>query len=104
MTMDKIILDGYKQYNYPSANVLYKLLDAKKKNITLKNIQDVINKQKSYQLHKKVKNKVSSHLVAFRSNQIILADLIDMSTYETTNKYYKWILVIMDVFDRTHMH
>jgi hypothetical protein len=68
MTMDKIILDGYKQYNYPSANVLYKLLDAKKKNITLKNIQDVINKQKSYQLHKKVKNKVSSHLVAFRSN------------------------------------
>jgi len=39
-------------------------------------------------------------MVAFRENQIWLADLLDMSNYSRDNQGFKWILLVIDVFTR----
>jgi hypothetical protein len=97
---DTTILKKYKDFNYPSANVLHKLLKKEHENITLKEVETVLKKLEAYQIHKKVKSKVQSHIVAFHFNEIILVDLINLSTYATTNKNFKWLLIIEDVFTR----
>ena len=63
-------------------------------------VETLIKKQETHQIHKKIKSKIQSHIVAFHFNEIILADLIDLSTYATTNKNYNWLLIIEDVFTR----
>lgn len=98
--MDEIILKTYKTFGYPSTNVLCKILRKEHDKITLKDIEKVIKKQEPYQIHKKVKSSVQSHIVAFNFNEIVQMDLIDLSTYATTNKSFKWLLIIEDVFSR----
>jgi hypothetical protein len=98
--MEATILQYYKQYSYPSAPVLYKILKNNGEAVTLKQVKETIDKQVINQTQKKVKSKISSHIVAFHEFEIVLADLIDLSMYSTTNKNYKWLLVVEDVFTR----
>ena len=68
--------------------------------IKLNQMIEVVENEKPYQLHKKTKSTVQAHMVAFRENQIWLADLLDMSNYSKDNKGMKWILLVIDVFTR----
>ena len=85
---------------YPSPYKLFKIMKKDHPDVKLNKIIEVIENEKPYQLHKKTKSKISAHMVAFRENQIWLADLLDMSNYSRDNKGFKWILLIIDVFTR----
>ena len=69
-------------------------------NVKLSEIVDVIMEEAAYQLHKKPRTTVKAHMVAFRKNQIWLADFVDMSNYSRDNHGFKWILLVIDVFTR----
>ena len=53
------------------------------------------------ELHKSVrKNFKKRRVVAYKSNDIWAADLVDMQYYAKTNKGYRYILMIIDVFSK----
>jgi len=98
--MEQIIKEEYEKFGYPSPYKLFKIMKKEHPNIKLNNIIEVVEGEKPYQLHKKTKTKVYAHMVAFRENQIWLADLLDMSNYSRDNHGFKWILLVIDVFTR----
>jgi len=98
--MDDLIKQKYQEFGYPSAYKLFKIMKKENPEIKLNKIIEVIENEKPYQLHKKTKTKVTAHMVAFRENQIWLADLLDMSNYSRDNQGFKWILLVIDVFTR----
>ena len=82
-----------------SANKLYQKL--KDQGITLKQIKDFLEKQETSQLFKPVvKNKVFFPIVAYEPNEMIQCDVMDMSNVSTTNSYFKYLLVAIDIFTR----
>lgn len=97
---DSEILKYYAEYDFPSSSKLYYILKKKNLNIKLSDIERAIRQQPTYQLHKKQKGKVSSHMVAFYPNQIWMIDLLDMSKYFKQNKGFRWILLNIDIFTR----
>lgn len=98
--MEETILKYYKEYSYPSSQKLYQILKEDGHKATLPAIEKVIKALKVYQLHKKQKKKYKYHIVAFAMNQLWQVDLVDMQKYATSNKNYKYILLIVDVFTR----
>jgi len=98
--MEQIIREQYQKFGYPSAGKLYKIMKKDHPEVKMNDIIEVIQEETPYQLHKKTRNTVRAHMVAFRENQIWLADLIDMSNYSRDNQGFKWILLVIDVFTR----
>ena len=77
--------------------------EAKKidKNITLKRVKDILDKQHSAQLHKKVvKPRNYYPITALYENEITQIDLMDMKDISTKNKNYNWLFVCVDVYTR----
>jgi hypothetical protein len=98
--LDQQIINTYKKFNFVGKQKLYKLLQKNNVNVTMKDIDRVIDNIESYQLHKKQKPKIESHMVAFFINQIQLIDILDLQNYKSQNNQYKYILAIIDVFTR----
>ena len=101
MDANKIIQETY--YNpltgLISANKLYQKL--KDQGITLKQIQEFLKKQETSQLYKPVtKKKIFFPIVAYEPNENVQCDLMNMYNIATTNSYYKYLLVSIDVFTR----
>lgn len=101
--MNSIILESYKKNYYPSVDKLFIILKKDYPNISRKLIKSVIDSQLSHQLHKKQTDKIHGHMTAYNQNEKWIMDLSDMSNFSTTNKGYKWILFIIDVFTRKLM-
>lgn len=99
MSID-VILEYYEKYLYPNSNTIYKLLHKDGYDVSHRQVKEVIAEQIPYQLHKKQKKGIKSHMVAFRENQTMMCDLLDMSNYSRMNKGYHWILICIDVFTR----
>ena len=82
-----------------SANKLYQKV--KDQGISLKQVQDFIQKQETAQLFKPViKQKIYFPITSYEPNEHIQIDLMDMSNIATTNSYYKYLLVSIDIFTR----
>ena len=95
------ILEVYREYGYPSAQKLVKILSDNGIVMSLKKIQGIIQKNTQYQTFKKsTAKKVGSHMVAFRPNQIWQADLLDFQKYAKNNHNNRFILIVVDVFTR----
>jgi len=100
MKMEEKIKVKYQEFSYPCPYKLFKIMKKDYPDINLNQIIEVVENEKPYQLHKKTKSTVQAHMVAFRENQIWLADLLDMSNYSRDNHGFKWILLVIDVFTR----
>jgi hypothetical protein len=92
----------YEKFNFPSALKFKKILERNNVNVTLKEVNDFIEKQNIHQIHKPVhqikeKQKFIFALNAFEKIQL---DLLDYQKYSRTNKGFKFILIIVDVFSR----
>jgi hypothetical protein len=98
--MEEKIKEKYQEFGYPSPYKLFKIMKKDEPDVKFNKIIEVVENEKPYQLHKKTKSTVQAHMVAFRENQIWLADLLDMSNYSRDNKGFKWILLVIDVFTR----
>ena len=82
-----------------SANKLYQKV--KDKGITLKQTVSFIKKQETAQLLKPViKQKNYFPICSFEPNEHIQIDMMQISNIATTNSYYKYLLVSIDIFTR----
>ena len=92
----------YENFNFPSASKFKKILERNNIQVTLKEVNDFIEKQNIHQIHKPVnqvkeKQKFIFALNAFEKVQL---DLLDYQKYSRTNKGFKFILIIVDIFSR----
>ncbi len=92
----------YKQFNFPASSTFVKQLKNEGIKITKKEIDDFLAKrveqqQTTIQPNRK---KLLGKIVAYRPLSLIQMDIFDMQNYTKTNKGYKYILCIIDVFTR----
>lgn len=82
-----------------SASKLYRKL--KDQGISLKQIQDFLKKQEISQLYKPItKEKKYFPITSYKPYEHLQIDLLDLSNIATTNSYYKYLLVSIDIFTR----
>ena len=92
----------YKQFNFPASSTFVKQLKNEGIKITKKEIDDFLAKrveqqQTTIQPNRK---KLLGKIVAYRPLSLIQMDIFDMQNFARTNKGYKYILCIIDVFTR----
>jgi len=92
----------YKQFNFPASSTFVKQLKNEGIKITKKEIDDFLvsraeQQQTTIQPNRK---KLLGKIVAYRPLSLIQMDIFDMQNYTRTNKGYKYILCIIDVFTR----
>ena len=100
--MEEFLNSIWSENNYPAKVKLLKLAKEQRPDVKAKDVDTFLEAQLSYQLLKETKNLKSNlgHIVAFHINEIWQIDLYDLSRYETTNKKYKYMFAVMDVFSR----
>jgi hypothetical protein len=92
----------YKQFNFPASSTFVKQLKNEGIKISKKEIDDFLAKrveqqQTTIQSNRK---KLLGKIVAYRPLSLIQMDIFDMHNFARTNKGYKYILCIIDVFTR----
>jgi hypothetical protein len=101
--MSKIDLEKYyEQFNFPASSTFVKQLKNEGIKITKKEIDDFLasrveQQQTTIQPNRK---KLLGKIVAYRPLSLIQMDIFDMQNFARTNKGYKYILCIIDVFTR----
>ena len=100
--MDEFLKDIWSNANYPAKAKLLKIAKESNPATKAKDIDTFLESQISYQLLKETKNLTShlGHIVAFHINEIWQIDIYDVSRFETSNKKYKYMFAVMDVFSR----
>ena len=100
--MDQILNNIWTENNFPAKAKLLKLAKESNPAIKAKDVDTFLDKQSSYQLLKESKNLSShlGHIVAFKINEIWQIDIYDVSRFETSNKKFKYMFAVMDVFSR----
>ena len=100
--MDQILNNIWTENNYPAKAKLLKLAKESNPAIKAKDVDTFLDKQLSYQLLKETKNLSShlGHIVAFKINEIWQIDIYDVSRFETSNKKFKYMFAVVDVFTR----
>ena len=84
---------------FQSKKKLYEAV--KDKGITKQQVDYFINNQEAYQLHKKPEApKVYIPIISKYPNEILQADLLDMSNLSTSNSGIHYILLVIDIFTR----
>ena len=82
-----------------SANKLYQKV--KEHGITLKQVKVFISKQETAQLYKPMKiQKTYFPTTSYGPNDHLMLDILDLSNISTTNSYFKYLLVSIDIFTR----
>ena len=101
MNKEKILKESFysPEIGLISSEKLFKKL--KDKGVSRKEVQEFVNKQESYQLHKQPA-KVHHYfpIVSNYLNEIIQVDLADFSDISSTNDGYKYLLIFIDVMSR----
>ena len=100
--MEEFLSNLYIENNYPAKTKLLKLAKETRPETKAKEVDAFLDAQLSYQLLKEAKNLKANigHIVAFRINEIWQIDLYDLSRYETSNKKFKYMFAVVDVFTR----
>jgi len=92
----------YKQFNFPASSTFVKQLKNEGIKITKKEIDDFLasrveQQQTTIQPNRK---KLLGKIVAYRPLSLIQMDIFDMRKFTRSNRGYKYILCIIDVFTR----
>jgi hypothetical protein len=92
----------YEKHNFPSADKLYKIIKENNFNIPKSEIKEYLNNQEENQLLTVPSQRKSDlgHITASYKNEFWQMDLFDLSKYYKSNKPYKYILAVVDVFTR----
>ena len=84
---------------FQSKKKLYEAV--KDKGITKQQVDYFLNNQEAYQLHKKPEiPKVYIPIISKYPNEILQADLLDISNLSTSNSGIHYILLVIDIFTR----
>jgi hypothetical protein len=100
--MDDFLKNIWSENNYPAKVRLLKLAKESNPAVKQKDVDTFLDSQLSYQLLKETKNLSShlGHIVAFKINEIWQIDIYDVSRFETSNKKFKYMFAVVDVFTR----
>ena len=100
--MDDFLKNIWSENNYPAKVKLLKLAQESNPAVKAKDVDKFLDAQLSYQLLKETKNLTSQlgHIVAFKINEIWQIDIYDVSRFETSNKKFKYMFAVVDVFTR----
>lgn len=92
----------WQQNNYIGFNKLWPIIKKHKEPIKYKDLQDFYKNNRTLQLHKKtiINKKNETPFITANINFDWQADLLDMSKYTRNNEGYKWILIVIDIFNR----
>jgi len=92
----------YEKYNFPSADKLYKIIKENNLNIPKSEVKDYLSNQEETQLLTVPQERKADlgHITASFKNEFWQMDLFDLSKYYKSNKPYKYILAVVDVFTR----
>ena len=92
----------YESSGYPSAARLYALLKKKGETVTHKQVEEFVASQEVAQLHRpRLTHKAEQHPITASDPQWDMqGDLIDMQKFYKDNDGYRWVLVLVDIFDR----
>ncbi len=92
--------DNWIKYGFPSIQKFEDILKSKNITHTKKDVSEFIQNQDTYQEHRQTKRKSYGHIIAHAIDEIWQADLIDYTKYARSNKGFKWILLMIDIFSR----
>lgn len=100
--MNNLINEYYEKSNYGSLDKIYKLMIKDEKTIKKNDIKLFLEKLIEQQLTKETRDNKNSygHIVAFNPNEFWQIDIYDLSKYSTSNKNFKYIFAVVDVFSR----
>ena len=100
--MDQFLNNIWTENLYPAKTKLLKLAREQRPETKPKEVEDFLNGQISYQLLKEAKTVKShiGHIVAFHLNEIWQIDIYDVSRFESSNKKFKYMFAVVDVFSR----
>lgn len=96
------VINHWKANGFVGLQKLHKILKQNNISIKLRDLKDLIAKQKTAQVHKTFRKnqKTLGHIVSFSNNYKWNLDLSDMSAYSAQNRGYKFILLAVDIFSR----
>ena len=100
--MDDFLKNIWSENNFPAKVRLLKLAKESNPAVKQKDVDTFLDSQLSYQLLKETKNLSIhlGHIVAFKINEIWQIDIYDVSRFETSNKKFKYMFAVVDVFTR----
>jgi transposase InsO family protein len=98
--MDNFLTKLYQTYGFPAKERLYRLAKAIRPDIRRDDVNDFLDGQQTYQLHrKKIKNNPTPITTGKEQEQYQM-DLLDMSKFWHANGGNRWILICIDIFTR----
>ena len=100
--MEPFLNNIWSENNFPAKAKLLKLAKEQRPETKAKDVDSFLEAQLSYQLLKETKKLKThlGHIVAFKINEIWQIDIYDLSRYETSNKKFKYMFAVVDVFTR----
>ena len=92
----------YKKFNFPAASTFWIKLKGEDIKVTKKEVDEFIASRVEQQQTtiKAEKKRNSGRIVAYYPLSLIQMDIFDLSRYASSNKQYKYILCIIDVYTR----
>lgn len=92
----------WKENGFVGAQKLWEVVKKQELKFSRKEVFEFVNSQKTAQVHKPDNSRkvYFSPIVAQDANRDFQMDLLDFQKLGTTNKGFKWLLVIIDIFDR----
>ncbi len=96
------IYDYWKKNNYVGLSKLWEITKQNNTPISYTALQDFFKNNRTTQLHKKTYKNPKKHIPFVIGNNDFdwQADLLDMSKHSRSNQGYKWILIVIDIFNR----
>ena len=100
--MDSDIEMYYENYNFPSADKLYKLMKKDNYEVTKKDIILYLSKKQEAQIFKEAKTskKKQGHIISHKPDSSWQLDIFFLQKYYKQNRNYKYILACVDIFTR----
>ena len=90
----------WEKYNFPGYYKFYKILKEQKHDVLYKDIKTFVQRQKIYKEHTQTQKRQHGYIHSICKNFEFFADLIDYQRYESKNKHFKYILVVIDAYSR----
>ena len=78
----------------------YKTIRMKYLNIKRSDVEEFIKSNVNHQLMGDITHRTNKPIISTYTNQLWALDLIDLSSYKSTNNRFKYILNVIDVFSR----
>ena len=91
---------AWELYNFPSYYKFYKILKELHHNVLYNDIKKFVKNQKIYKQHTQTIKRHHGYIHIVEKNFEWFCDLIDYTKFESTNRHFKYLLVVIDAYSR----